>query len=276
MVYNKQFVVVVKCNDKILRERDEIVNLPFGSEYSLLLKNLSSRRASVNISIDGRDVLYNHSLILDTEKETEILGFLQGSTVKNRFKFIQKTKQIQDYRGDKIDDGLIRIEFAFEKKKKPIRRMDLSHYHYHYYPPVIGKDINQLWDKSGTGDAVYGSSNTTLTNKGEPRSSSALFSHQVGSTISESNVTMDSLSEPAVDEGITVEGSKVTQDFKYASIGTLDDSEVIIFKLRGIESTGKTVTTPLTVKTKLNCHTCGQTSKSNAKFCSGCGTSLEV
>ena len=112
MTYKDQFVVEVKCRGKILRVKDDAVHLPFGSEYSLYLKNLNSRRASVTISIDGQDVLDNQSLILEPNSSTELEGFLRGTTAKNRFKFINKTKEIQEHRGDKIDDGIIRVEFA--------------------------------------------------------------------------------------------------------------------------------------------------------------------
>ncbi len=47
MTYKENFVLVVKCKGEILRERDGIVTLPFGSEYSILMKNLDHRRALV-------------------------------------------------------------------------------------------------------------------------------------------------------------------------------------------------------------------------------------
>jgi hypothetical protein len=34
----------------------------------------------------------------------------------NRFKFIERTAQIEDYRGIKAEDGLLRVEYAFEKE----------------------------------------------------------------------------------------------------------------------------------------------------------------
>ena len=115
MTYADKFVVEVKQNGKILRIKNGAVYLPFGSEYSIFLKNLNSKRASVNISIDGEDVLDNNSLVLDANSSTELEGFLRGNTAKNRFRFINKTKEISEHRGDRADDGLLRVEFAFEK-----------------------------------------------------------------------------------------------------------------------------------------------------------------
>ena len=55
-------------------------------------------------------------MLIEPNDTTEIEGFLKGSNVTNKFKFIEKTSEIEDFRGNKIDDGLIRISFEFEKK----------------------------------------------------------------------------------------------------------------------------------------------------------------
>ena len=57
MVYKKELVVAVKIGGKILREIDDVIQMPFNSEYSLLIKNLGVSRAVINISVDGADVL---------------------------------------------------------------------------------------------------------------------------------------------------------------------------------------------------------------------------
>jgi len=107
MTYKNYFVVEVKSKGKILRVKNGVISLPFGSEYSIFLKNLNSRRASVKVHVDGQDILDCHSLILEPNSGTELEGFLNGTVARNKFKFIQKTKEIQDHRGDKIDDGII-------------------------------------------------------------------------------------------------------------------------------------------------------------------------
>jgi len=279
MVYRKKLVAVVKCNGKVLRERDELITLPFGSEYSLLFKNLDSRRSSVSASIDGRDVFYGHSLIIEPNKEVEVYGFLTGSSVRNKFKFIQKTQKIQEHRGDKIDDGIIRIEFAFEKPilKKTIIHEEHHHHHndhfFHYYPPVMGQTgLDNHWRNtvytSNSSDIPRATSNVTLDSLG----------HGVESNVREisDNVAMYSSTIPQTEEGITVEGSRINQDFAYGSIGELEDSDVIILRMTGVKNSGQTINTPLTVKQKLFCKTCGTSSKSNAKFCIECGTSLDI
>jgi len=275
MTYKDNFVVEVKSNGKILRVKDNSVFLPFGSEYTLLLKNLNSRRASVNISIDGDDVLDNHSLILDANSSTELEGFLRGNVARNRFRFINKTKQISDYRGDKPDDGLIRVEFAFEKPQPELKIENvIREVHHHYNPPMKFTYYGTNADWSYT-------DNNSSAGKTPHDGEAVMYSNSAGERSIESNVTFDSLgvqnvSEiPNADEGITVKGSEVHQQFNYASIGELEESTVIIISLKGITQTGSNVSQPITTKDKLTCSSCGTKSKSSFKFCPNCGTFLE-
>jgi hypothetical protein len=271
MVYQNKFVAEIKVNGKILRMKDGYVSLPFGSEYTILLKNLNSRKARVDISIDGQSVLDNSAVIIGPNQESELKGFLTGNIARNSFRFIQKTKEIADYRGDRADDGIIRIEYAYEKpsqfeilledhKKK---NHDIHVHHYYNY-----------WNYSDwfTGDSTVKYSSSV---GNQSYSSDDLLSRSINS-----NVTMDSLGQtpldsPLDDEGITVKGSEVNQYFNYASIGSLEDSQVLIIRLRGITSEGQSVQRPLTVKDKLVCSSCGKSSNSAYKFCPNCGTFLE-
>jgi len=275
MTYKDQFVAEVKCRGKILRVTDDVVRLPFGSEYSLYLKNLSSRKASVNISIDGEDVLDNNSLILEPNSSVELEGFLRGTTARNKFKFINKTKEIQEHRGDKIDDGIIRIEFAYERQH-PIRLLveDIEHHHHHHH------HHHHNFRHWNYGDWFVGDSTVRYSTSGDGvHAMSIKNSDTVGATQNafySSNVTVESLGvgQPLSDEGITVKGSECNQDFRYASIGELEQAEVIIIRLKGITGS-QPIQQPITVDTKLTCKTCGRVSKSSAKFCSNCGTFLE-
>jgi hypothetical protein len=268
MTYQDYFVTEIKVNGKIMRVKDGAVYLPYGSEYSILLKNLNTKRAAVKVSIDGDDVLDNSSLILDANSESELKGFLRGNVAKNRFRFIHKTKQISEHRGDRADDGLVRIEFAFEKPKPEppiVKAIDEIHHHYHYH-----SDID--WYKGG-GWTYYNSNDGT---------GNAVDSQACSYTVQNCarNITsptvQDSLGvEPNADEGITVKGSQISQQFRYASIGDLEEPKAIIIQLKGITDSGKVIQQPITVKTKLTCPTCGTKCKSSMKFCGNCGTFLE-
>jgi len=251
-MYKNNFVVVIKSKGRVLREKNGCVMLPFGTEYSILLKNLDSRRAVAKVSVDGENMI-NGRVIIPENSTVELKGKMRGNKVKNRFKFIEKTEQISKHRGDRPDDGLIRVEYWFEQETiqwlppiysippMPIRP----------YPIKRGPDP---WNEPGM--TTYGNS-----------------------TVACNYVATSSLTaSPPGDEGITVQGSKTRQNFEYGSTGTLEtSSSVIVIHLRGTSvRKKKAVTRPITVKTRFRCSTCGRKSKSSAKWCSNCGTNLEM
>lgn len=276
MTYKDMFVVEVKCNGKIMRVRDDFVHLPFGSEYSLYFKNLNTKRASIKVSIDGQDVLDGTSLVLDGNSSTELEGFLRGNQARNKFKFIHKTKEIQDHRGDKIDDGFIRIEFAYEKPEPEVIKKTIIHEHHHHNP------FHWNYDNWFNGDSnIRYSYNSSKGFAGTPRGMSSGNSHD-GEPVAtySSNVTFDSLSvenqsQPLDDEGITVKGSEMFEQYRYTTIGELEEPEVIIMKLKGVTENAQPIQKPITVSTKYTCSSCGKRCRSSFKYCSRCGTYLE-
>jgi hypothetical protein len=254
MMYYNNFVAVIKSRSKVLREDNKgVVRIPFGSEYTILLKNKDSRKAVVNVEIDDESVA--SGVIVPANKTVELKGSLNRLKVRNRFRFIQKTKEIQDYRGDRLGDGLVRVEYKFEKKvAEPV---------WYYTPPVTiwpdpcdCRKKGPIYGLGGTGvntsDCVYTCSNGV----GLPLGSCSTL--------------------PKSDEGITVKGSKTRQDFVYGCTNELESqSFVIILHLRGLTKQHTKVRKAITVKTKLRCPTCGRRSKSSMQFCGGCGTYLE-
>lgn len=277
MVYNQNFVAVIKCNGKILREVGDSVTLPFGSEYSILLKNLGTRTAVADISIDGKSVMDGHLVIVPPNQDVEIEGFVDGLKTTNKFKFIEKTDQISDHRGDKIDDGMVRVEYTFEKEviQKTILYETHHHhdvYHPHWYPywsPVrsyttAGSSTNQM---IGGGTYTASCNNVGETKLGNFSDTQNCFSAQVSLDSMELNSEKN-------EDGITVAGSESDQTFYTGWTGELEDSShVICLKLKG-GTPEKRVSKPVTVKTKVICPTCGKKSKAGIKFCSNCGTAL--
>ena len=262
MMYKNNFVAVIKCEGRILRERENgNVYLPFGSEYSILLKNKDNRRAVVEVEVDGVNVLNGSKLILGGNEEQEISGFMRDMNKTNRFKFIHKTKEIQNHRGDRIDDGLVRISYQFESAQQPIIYKTPDPYPYpwtvtYYNSPNIGS-----CESFGTNSVACDSSYTNA-------------------CYTKSNMICDAklncCSTPHKDEGITVKGSEINKNYSYGSIGTLDyNINTIVLHLKGISDSKKSIVSkPLTVRSKIQCSTCGRKNKSSNKFCYNCGTCL--
>lgn len=260
-MYKNNFVAVIKHKGKILREAGGEVSLPFGSQYSILLKNENSRQALVSIEVDGEDVLAGKSLIIDENSSQEIKGFMRDMSVTNRFKFIHKTKEISVYRGNKLEDGLVTIRYTFEKEKtQPIT--------------IINKRTCPNPDPYPITWPCYPDKYTY---------SCIDYTYRVPigdvSCSNNSNAVLGSVTklQNYLEDGITVKGSKINQQYQYGNIGELENqSYVIVLQLKGQTKHKKNIIKPVTVKTKLRCSTCGRRSNSSSKFCYNCGTYLEA
>jgi hypothetical protein len=274
MMYNSKLVASIKANGKVLREFKDTVYIPFGSEYSILLKNLNTVRALINIYIDGDNIVPG-GLVLNAGQEIDLQRAIRNGnlTEGNKFKFIERTGKIEDRRGVKLEDGLIRVEFQFEKVFK---RQDGIQWNY-----------NTVWQPSSS-DSYYGGvlRNTTADApslmKGTVSCSDMSYtatSMAVGSaTINASATTLQSFNAaPQTETGITVAGSKSEQKFNTVSSFKCEpEKHNIILKLLGETEDNKAIREPITVKAKPKCTTCGKQNKATAKFCSECGTALII
>ncbi len=235
MVYSNKFIVVVKHKGKVLREfSNNVVQLPFGSDYSLLLKNKESRKVLVEVKVDGQDVLNGNSIIIGPNQATELKGFMKGSKVTNKFRFIERTDSISKYRGNLIEDGLVEVIYRFEERQECIQTG-------YTIPPWVSDSVSS-----------YGA---------------------VCSTLGSYTTTTRSCNFVS-DIGVTVPGQETRQDFTTGTIGRLESFPYsIILNLKG-EVQRKKIRKPITVKTRVTCPICGRKWKSNLKYCGSCSTSL--
>jgi len=315
MVYSHQFVAAVKVNGSILREAAGRVAVPFGSEYAVYLKNLASVRAMARVEIDGTDATEGTWLILAPNSSMDLERFIRNGNLQsgNRFKFIKRTQKIEEARGIKGEDGLVRVEYKFEKLPDPeVHTHHYDHYHYSHYPywpywdyPYSG--WSGSWttsNSSGLGDNVTFSANSmgggavgasasghsgsgVLRGKGLNASMMSFTKSAEGMTPTVNVNTTESLQakglEPPLqcfamqeEPGITVPGSQSNQEF-YSAGGFPTEAQTHVLVLRLVGAVGgRAVTRAVTVKTKAKCQTCGTSNKSGTKFCKECGTSLEI
>lgn len=272
-MYQNKLVVAIKHNGRVLREHGDLVKIPFGSEFSILVKNLDSRRAAVRISIDGDDVLGGNELILNANSETELKRFVKNGNMQsgNAFKFIERTQAIEDGpRGIRSDDGIVRVEYWFERPLTTVRNDWYDRYNrYDWEDRRFGgpywKDIGTSYSTNNIADS------SRRISKGNLFSSVPLNVAGTGDIVAQAT-----FSAALNDVGITVPGSEVQQSFNTTS-GIIKDvtSNVIVLRLVG-KTEGDEVKQAVTVKTKPKCITCGKLNKATAKFCTECGTSLNL
>jgi hypothetical protein len=90
------------------------------------------------VEIDGTDATEGTWLVLAPNSSMDLERFIRNGNLQsgNRFKFIKRTSKIEEARGIKGEDGLVRIEYKFEKLPDP--EVHTHHYHHHhdypYYP----------------------------------------------------------------------------------------------------------------------------------------------
>lgn len=268
-MYTNKLVASLKANGKILREFKDNVYIPFGSEYSFLLKNLNTKRALVNVFIDGEDMTPG-GLVLNAGQEIDLERSIKNGNLRegNKFKFIERTGAIENHRGIKLEDGLIRIEFQFE-----LYDMNQFFMNNQIYNKSIMRGTKMSGISGSTGDwaapmgATYSSVGGSSMDAGWITAS--------GATTNSMNVSAQSA--PINDVGITVAGSKSEQRFTTTTMGVLEaEKHSIIFMLLGETEDNKPVLQPVNVKMKPKCTSCGKQNKATNKFCSECGTSLEI
>jgi hypothetical protein len=241
-MYKNNFIVaIMDSNGQILRERGDQVRQPFNQEYQIFLKNLDSRRANVNIFINGQDSLDGNSIIVKGNSSTKVEGFMKGNVVTHRFKFVQKTSQIVEYQGDNIEHGFIRVMIRYEKL-----------YQLNNYYPLIFHPISEQHPQ------IYYHYNTNCAGL-------------VETSVSRCSATKDINN----DEGLTVAGSDINRRYKHDYIAELElEQTIFTLQMLGIEDNGIAIKKPVLTRSRLRCGTCGTNNPTTHRFCSECGTNL--
>lgn len=301
-MYGNKLAAAIKANGRVLKEFKDTVYVKFGSEYSVYMKNLNTTRALVNVFIDGTNITPG-GLVINAGQEVDLQRSITNGnlTEGNSLKFIERTGAVEQHRGIKLEDGIVRIEYQFEMPRMSISIAD-----------TFWKDESWKKNISGapyTGGGYYGDlTNTTYGTTGaisrsinvngalrsadyssgetmKAQATSATTEYfatnniKVQSAVHDGMATMDWMNAPAPknDVGITVPGSKSTQSFTTTYMNALEpEKHSIVLKLLGETPDNEPVRKPITTKHKPRCVTCGKQNKATAKFCAECGTALEI
>lgn len=302
-MYKNKVAVAIKTAGKVLREQNESVAIPFGSEFSVFIKNLHTVRASIKVEIDGVDIGDGTRFVVQPNSSIDLERYIKAGnlTSGNCFKFIERTGNIEGSRGIKIDDGLIRVEFQFEKIQqkssfeeeilKKIKDLEKDvddskwrRYPYWYdYRPYYGSprpwgSEPTVWCNTST-QQIGQSGVATSGNISEQSVASYSNSLQPSKSILRSQgLTFNTLAEKAVENevGITVPGSVSNQQFTNGEwFATETETHSIVLKIVGKTEKG-IIKAPITVKSTQKCSTCNHNNKMTSKFCVECGTSLII
>jgi len=274
MMYNQKLVASIKVKGKILREFKDTVYIPFASEYSILLKNLNTVRAIVNVFVDGENAVPG-GLVIDPGQSVDLERWIKNGNLSegNRFKFIERTAAIENGpRGIKEEDGLIRVDYQFEIPRPVINVSNIAGSFPHYPPGVRGS-----FNVNGALRGVDYSAGENTRAMASTAINSTLKSMNISATSVDVHDGMATMDWCANETGITVPGSKSEQKFQHTTVGALDPTvHNIVLRIVGDLGHNKPVQKAVTVQHKPKCVTCGKQNRAHAKFCSECGTSLEI
>jgi hypothetical protein len=279
MMYGNKLAAAIKVNGKVLREFKDTVYIPFGSEYTILVKNLHTTRAVVNIFLDGENVVPG-GLVVDPGREIDLERWIKNGNLSegNRFKFIERTDAIENGpRGIKVEDGLIRIEHQFEQPRPVLNIPDRS---WTTTPSpwggVYASGADASYNVNGIMRGVDFSKGEAMKASATSATTATLQAMNISASgsVHDGMATMDSY---VSDVGITVPGSKSSQKFSTVHMGLMESAtHSMIIRLLGDLGDNKPVTKPVTVAHKPKCVTCSKQNKAHAKFCVECGTALEI
>lgn len=260
-MYQNKFAVALKsAGGQILREFDgDKVYLPFGSEYSVYLKNMHSRRAVAQVSIDGQDIGDGMTFVIPAHGTVDLERFVKNGNLDagNRFKFIERTDAVAEHRGVDVEDGLVRVTFQLEKEPD-------------YYK--MSKSVLQDRPRRRTRSRSFskGGSDFSFTANASPDT--------FGTSKGLVDTSYDTLGiAPENETGVTAPGSFSDQSFTLSDRFPLEAQKtVIVLQILGETEENREIRRPVTVKTRPRCVSCGTVNRAGAKFCIECGTSLQI
>lgn len=256
-MFNNNLIATIKVDGATMNENNGCIQLPFGSEYGIFLKNTSDRKAVIDISIDGKSILGNRSIVVSGNSEITLERSIINNELNSgrKLRFIEKTGSISAHRGDRAEDGFITITYQFESVNCFLNNESID----------IRKPIQypQFGDHIG-GIPIFGNSGIS-----ERRINTSYNLDGVGSESAHLNF------ESINTSGITTEGSESNQSFSQINVKNLSAvHHHIEFRLMGIDNSNSAVSKTTTTKTKQVCVNCGKKNKRSHEYCSRCGSYL--
>ena len=256
MVYSNKFVICILVNGKVQKEKKNgVVNLPFGTEYTIRLRNKNDRRCCADIYIDG-ECVSGGGYVVDAN---DYMDIKRHNDRDRAFKFVSlDSEDAVDYgkNGDNDDGekGTIEVRFRMEKEDRvkyvplpyivePVERIrPIVPYPTEPWRPVrpyrYHTGYNVTCDNnSSSGDPNEFSMKTTNSVQSQSQQS-AYFSSCDASQTLDLNETKSSYRAPEgvpVEDGCTVEGKRTGQSFRTVHFVAEATETVLRIFLQGFE-----------------------------------------
>lgn len=250
-MYSNGFVCCVIVGGKVMQEgKGGRVQVPFGAEYTIRLRNKNDRNAVATIWIDGENVS-GDGWIVNAKTHHDIERRIDSPT---KFRFVSQES------GEAIDagkngdpsrkNGVIEVKWQLEKPRSLVipRRI------------VTRGGRDPIWMKA-IGDPYPTRPSITM----DASNSGQSVCRSMGSSMSFYEAPPQSEQS---EDGCTVEGSYSSQTFTYGTLGPMEaEQTVVTLLLVG----GPAVAEEETVGSSGFCTNCGL-KRVVGNFCGGCGT----
>lgn len=241
-MYSRNFVLSILVNNSVRQEHvNGEVEVPFGCEYAIRLRNRNNRRASATVSVDGETI---GTFVVDAHSSIDIE---QPPTLTGKFRFVSiqsnaAASESKDF--ESKSHGLITVEWKLEKQQESI-----PIYKGFYNPPVqhVNQGVSRSLSREGGGTAPEWKNSAE-----QPTSAPLGFTDKP--------------------QGCTVSGSSSSQRFHTVSF-IPEPGEGVIMRLY-LRGYGEMDAEPITHNMKY-CDNCGaKQSRAKASFCWKCGHKL--
>ncbi len=269
-MYSNGFVCSVIVGSKIVKEgKCGRVQLPFGSEYKIRLRNKNDRNAVAVITIDGENVS-GAGWVVNAKSHVDIERPVATAT---KFKFVSQDSSEAEQAGKQNDsrqkNGVVEVSWTLEAPKplpvirhlpmvpmpqRPRRILDFPQSPWVPERPLRHCDV--VWSAPQASMKTIGTTTgPTVRSMSQSSNSGGVFMY-----------TSAEVATPSVD-GCTAEGSHSGQTIDWVTTGKLETESTVITLLLvgGVEQIQEESTTAF-------CPGCGYQHRStDAKFCGGCG-----
>ena len=152
--YVASIILKNKPQREFNRDNHRTVVVPFDSEYSLLLKNTTPRRAKVVVEIDGMNVMSGEgSLILSAHESMTLERFVDSLTAGKKFKFVSKEKAAALGHSDPTSSELGKVKVSFYSELVPVM-IQPTYYLRHQFVNHLNHPIQECGELFGSTNSV--------------------------------------------------------------------------------------------------------------------------
>ncbi len=291
-MFKNNVVISIKVGQNFLPDNESIVQMPFGTEYSVLIKNLNNKPVNIKMFIDGKLNGIEKGFLVKEKESITINSFLDPSfrslnNTCNALKFVNKSPELNSRRVENIEDSLLRFEVEMlEEIPNSLSAKDfkdflkeIKPYDMHEKPqgtrdskPFGREDIYPGVDRMPLGrkpsfPGIDRMKEYPFLQKDKSDLNEHPFLYQVGDLNSTNifhNQPMELFSSNVSMEGLTVPGKKVEQSqLEIMNIIKYKVKESICFVFKLVETHEVIIEN----KEKKTCSVCNKKYKSKYNYC---------